>query len=292
LIMNDLTFLHCVSEYPTKPENLQLNQIDWLRKKYPWVKVGFSSHEKDGHFEGIMEAACKGVDIIEFHVGVTPLPNGYSQSLYSTKEILEVLSHKIDIFGEKDTRVHGPKPTQFMRRMIDGKMWWMPEEPPNAYRLHSDKLYAVDDIMVLIEKSGVVIPKGSVMYLSHHYGLDKFRTYGAAIIECFSLAYCKKIIVQLPNQIHPRHRHLVKEEAFHVLWGELKLSLGDDGGEGYVLHPGDWKPVELGQIHGFAGGPEGVVFEEISSKEHENDSYYKWPDEKVHKDRKTKVKEF
>ena len=41
----------------------------------------------------------------------------------------------------------------------------------------------ISDIQDIIKKSGVVIPKGSVMWLSHHYGIEKFRKYGAAVID-------------------------------------------------------------------------------------------------------------
>ena len=40
----DLTLMHCVSEYPTKEENLQLCQIDWLKSRYPKIPIGYSSH--------------------------------------------------------------------------------------------------------------------------------------------------------------------------------------------------------------------------------------------------------
>ena len=39
------SLMHCVAEYPTAPENQQLNQIDLLRQRYPEVEIGFSTHE-------------------------------------------------------------------------------------------------------------------------------------------------------------------------------------------------------------------------------------------------------
>ncbi len=36
---------HCVSIYPSEDYELELNQIDFLRNRYPGVVIGFSSHE-------------------------------------------------------------------------------------------------------------------------------------------------------------------------------------------------------------------------------------------------------
>ena len=41
--------------------------------------------------------------------------------------------------------------------------------------------------------------------ISHHYGLRRFREFGAVIIDCVNREYCKKLIIQLPRQKHPYH---------------------------------------------------------------------------------------
>ncbi|XP_013107131.2 sialic acid synthase isoform X1 [Stomoxys calcitrans] len=37
--------MHCVSSYPTKPEDCQLNKISWLRQIFPHLVIGYSGHE-------------------------------------------------------------------------------------------------------------------------------------------------------------------------------------------------------------------------------------------------------
>jgi hypothetical protein len=37
--------MHCVGEYPTADEKMHLSQIDFLRKRYTNVRIGFSTHE-------------------------------------------------------------------------------------------------------------------------------------------------------------------------------------------------------------------------------------------------------
>lgn len=75
------TLLHCVGEYPTPNDNLQLNQIDLLRQRYGDVPIGFSTHEEPNETQIVQIAIGKGVSVIEKHVAVaTPeySPNTYS----------------------------------------------------------------------------------------------------------------------------------------------------------------------------------------------------------------------
>lgn len=62
--------LHCVGEYPTKMDTLNLNQIDLLKQRYPGVTVGYSTHEEPENTESIQIAIAKGASIFEKHVAV------------------------------------------------------------------------------------------------------------------------------------------------------------------------------------------------------------------------------
>jgi len=62
--------LHCVGEYPTKMDTLNLNQIDLLKQRYPGVTVGYSTHEEPDNMESIQIAIAKGASIFEKHVAV------------------------------------------------------------------------------------------------------------------------------------------------------------------------------------------------------------------------------
>ncbi len=130
--------------------------------------------------------------------------------------------------------------------------------------------HAVHDVKALLNEAKIHLgPEFKVEY-SHHYGVPKFLETGAVLIECVSRDYCKKLVVQLPGQKHPSHYHARKEETFQVLYGELNCTV--DGhqrklvpGESVVVMPGVW--------HSF-GTDSGVVFEEISSRDYDNDSFY------------------
>ena len=41
---SDIAILHCVSQYPTRPDNLNLRTITYLQRNYPQYTIGFSDH--------------------------------------------------------------------------------------------------------------------------------------------------------------------------------------------------------------------------------------------------------
>lgn len=41
---NDISILHCVSQYPTQPDNLNLRTITYLKQHYGQYHIGFSDH--------------------------------------------------------------------------------------------------------------------------------------------------------------------------------------------------------------------------------------------------------
>ena len=62
--------MHCVGEYPTMEEHLELNQIDFFKQRYPDVPIGYSTHEDPNNVESIKIAVAKGAMIFEKHVAV------------------------------------------------------------------------------------------------------------------------------------------------------------------------------------------------------------------------------
>lgn len=73
--------LHCVAEYPTDDDALNLSRIDWLRSRYPDIPIGFSTHEHPGHTDVVKLAIAKGATVFEKHVGVET--DAYSLNAYS-----------------------------------------------------------------------------------------------------------------------------------------------------------------------------------------------------------------
>ncbi len=76
-----LVVMHCVGEYPTADENLQLNQIELLARRYFGIEVGYSTHEAPDQCEAVMMAIAKGATVFEKHVGVAT--DKYALNAYS-----------------------------------------------------------------------------------------------------------------------------------------------------------------------------------------------------------------
>jgi sialic acid synthase SpsE/mannose-6-phosphate isomerase-like protein (cupin superfamily) len=77
----EFAILHCVGEYPTPDENLHISQIDYLKNRYPDVRIGFSTHEDTSNTDFIKMAIAKGASIFEKHVAVET--EKYSINKYS-----------------------------------------------------------------------------------------------------------------------------------------------------------------------------------------------------------------
>ena len=75
---SNISILHCVSQYPTQPDNLNLSTITYLKKHYGQYRIGFSDHTI-----GIAAPAVAvglGAEIIEKHVTIDRCMKGTDQA--------------------------------------------------------------------------------------------------------------------------------------------------------------------------------------------------------------------
>lgn len=100
--------LHCVGEYPTPAAHMHLSQIDFLRARYPGVRIGFSTHEDPASTDIVQMAVAKGVALFEKHVGLPtatwPL-NAYSASPEQVHAWLQAAQHALTVCGIGDVRL-------------------------------------------------------------------------------------------------------------------------------------------------------------------------------------------
>ena len=71
---------HCVSLYPTEDSDLQLNQIDYLKLKYPDLTIGFSTHEYNDWQSSMYISYAKGARLWERHIDI-PYPKGIEKKV-------------------------------------------------------------------------------------------------------------------------------------------------------------------------------------------------------------------
>lgn len=65
-----LAINHCVSIYPSEDNELELNQIDFLKARYPGHTIGFSSHEYHDWASSMLIAYAKGARTFERHIDI------------------------------------------------------------------------------------------------------------------------------------------------------------------------------------------------------------------------------
>jgi sialic acid synthase len=74
----NISILHCVSEYPTQPKNVNLNTITYLIKNYPNYLIGYSDHTIG--ISAPVAAVAMGAKIIEKHITIDRRMKGTDQA--------------------------------------------------------------------------------------------------------------------------------------------------------------------------------------------------------------------
>ncbi len=65
-----LAINHCVSIYPSEDNDIELNQIDFLRSRYPNHVIGLSTHEYRDWTSSVLMAYAKGARTFERHIDI------------------------------------------------------------------------------------------------------------------------------------------------------------------------------------------------------------------------------
>lgn len=95
---DDLILMHCCSTYPTPIEEINLNIIPFLKKRFDWCRIGFSDHTYD--LESSVVATALGVDVIEKHITLDHKLFGTDQSSSLEVHAMDMLRKRI-----KDVRI-------------------------------------------------------------------------------------------------------------------------------------------------------------------------------------------
>jgi sialic acid synthase SpsE len=75
---SNLSILHCVSQYPTQPQNVNLKTITYLQKNYPKFTIGYSDHTIG--ISAATAAVAMGAEIIEKHITLDRKMKGTDQA--------------------------------------------------------------------------------------------------------------------------------------------------------------------------------------------------------------------
>ena len=135
---------HCVSLYPTEDMELELNQIDFLRERYPDVVIGFSTHEYRDWTSSIMMAYAKGARTFERHIDIEA--DGIAVSPYCTlpaqcDQWFKSFQKAKAMCGAPGTqkRIPPPKEIAYLDALVRGV--YAKYDLPKGYRIHADDVY-------------------------------------------------------------------------------------------------------------------------------------------------------
>jgi mannose-6-phosphate isomerase-like protein (cupin superfamily) len=103
--------MHCVGEYPAPDDHLHLGQIALLRKRYPEIPIGYSTHERPDNFEAVKIALALGAVMFEKHTGVATEKyalNAYSANPTQVRQWLQSAADALAMIGDPETRYPAP----------------------------------------------------------------------------------------------------------------------------------------------------------------------------------------
>lgn len=116
---------HCVSIYPSEDSELDLHQIDFLKKRYPDLVIGFSSHEYTDWESSVMIAYAKGARTFERHIdiddGCIPV-SSYCTLPEQADRWFKAFNKAKEMCGAEDStkRVPPQKEVQYLDALVRG----------------------------------------------------------------------------------------------------------------------------------------------------------------------------
>ena len=127
-----------------------------------------------------------------------------------------------------------------------------------------------EKLRTILKGHHIALPSNVEIEISHHYGIDRFDEWGAILIHVINRAYSKMLVVMMPGQSYPRHKHVEKDETYHLLHGDLIVEI--DGVES-SLKAGDVLSINRQIPHSFKTKC-GAVIEEVATTYIKGDSVY------------------
>ena len=120
-----LAINHCVSIYPSEDAELQLNQIDFLKRRYPDHTIGFSTHEYHDWTSSIMIAYAKGARTFERHVDIRTEDKPFSPYCSTPEQIarwIQAFKKAKEMCGQPGTeKVQPPaKEIEYLDTLVRG----------------------------------------------------------------------------------------------------------------------------------------------------------------------------
>lgn len=169
---SDLSILHCVSQYPTHPQNVNLKTITYLQKNYPQYTIGYSDHTI-----GIatpMAAVAMGAEIIEKHITLDRKMKGTDQAgslgidginrMVRDIRLMEMSLGKEEIFIEEGVKSSRVKLERSIATKRDIKKGEIISENDIHMLSPGDGFKWADKNLVIGKRTLIDIPENEIVY--------------------------------------------------------------------------------------------------------------------------------
>ncbi len=139
-----LAINHCVSIYPSEDSELEINQIDFLKNRYPNTTIGFSTHEYNNWEWTVMMSYAKGARTWERHIdiddGTTKVP-AYNSLPEQVDVWFRAYKKAKEICGAPGTqkRIPPEKEIRYLDKLVRGV--YAKTDLPAGHRLTDESCY-------------------------------------------------------------------------------------------------------------------------------------------------------
>tara|TARA_Y100000389_G_C17455026_1_gene517547 strand:+ start:376 stop:1443 length:1068 start_codon:yes stop_codon:yes gene_type:complete len=138
---------HCVSIYPSEDNQLELNQIDFFKKRYDDIVIGFSSHEYTSWDYSMMVAYAKGARTFERHIDIDF--NNIQVSKYCSlpgqiDDWFKAFQKAKDLCGRTEEKIRNIKneESEYLKKLVRG-VYLKKNKKPNSVISSEDVYFAI-----------------------------------------------------------------------------------------------------------------------------------------------------
>ncbi|WP_206201942.1 N-acetylneuraminate synthase family protein [Terasakiella sp. SH-1] len=209
---------HCVAEYPTPPEKIQLNQIDYMRNRYPGVAIGYSTHEPPSFMGSIAMAVAKGVELFERHIALPSdefAPNAYSATPEELTDWLKGIETAMTLCGGSvDKRIEAPQEEVDSLRALRRGVFLKQD-------VEAGKPVSEDDVFFAIPcEEGQITANDWSKYV-HYSTTQKLKENAPLMHEAVEAVHAREQVLEIVSQVN---QLLQKAHVLVPVDAELEIS--------------------------------------------------------------------
>ena len=142
-----ITLLYCVSKYPSKATDFNLNNIKILKKKFK-CKIGFSDHSLDNRIA--ISAISAGAEVVEKHIALEGQKKGFDIKFSLKGKEIKKFREDIDL----------------AHKLFENRLFSR-EKNENKLRIYRRSIFAVHDIL-----KGEKFTKNNIKVIRPGHGLE------------------------------------------------------------------------------------------------------------------------